>query len=58
VVQELAREYAPARVNAIESGEEQAIAAAAAYLSEAKGVTGQLLALDGKGAAPVLYEDR
>ncbi|MDG2005330.1 MAG: hypothetical protein P8J20_18560 [Novosphingobium sp.] len=53
-VQELAREYAPLRVNAAVSDEDDAIAAAATYLSEAKGLTGQLLALDGNGAGPVL----
>ena len=57
-VQELAREYAPARVNGIESFEQAAIAAAQAFLSGANGVTGQLLALDGKGAGPVLYGER
>lgn len=53
-VQELAREYAPTRVNGIESDDDAAIAAGAAYLSGANGLTGQLLALDGKGAGPVL----
>jgi hypothetical protein len=53
-MQELARQYAPLRVNGIESDEEVAIAAAAAYLVGAKGVTGQLLALDGNGAGAVL----
>jgi len=57
-VQALAREYAPLRVNGIESGEEPATAAAAAWLAGANGVTGQLLALDGKGAGPVLYGER
>jgi len=55
VVQELAREHAPVRVNGLVSGEETAIAAAEAWLAEAKGVTGQLLALDGNGAGQVLY---
>lgn len=54
-VQELARQYAPARINALASDDETAIAAALAYLAEAKGVTGQLLALDGNGAGQVLY---
>jgi len=53
-VQELAREYAPVRVNGIESGEEAAITAAQVFLAGANGVTGQLLALDGKAAGPVL----
>ncbi len=55
VVQELAREYAPSRVNGLASDDDTAIAAARAYLETAKGVTGQLLALDGNGAGPVLY---
>lgn len=53
-VQQLARDFAPTRVNALTSGDEAAIAAAAAYLAEAPGVTGQLLALDGNGAGEVL----
>ena len=55
-VQGLAREHAPARlrVNAIESDDEVAIAAAAAYLAGADGVTGQLLPLDGAGAGEVI----
>lgn len=53
-VQELARKHAPRRVNAAVSADEAAIAAAAAYLSAAPGVTGQLLALDGNGAGEVL----
>jgi hypothetical protein len=57
-VQELAREYAPVRVNGIESSEEAATTAAHAFLSGANGVTGQLLALDGNGAGPVLYGER
>jgi hypothetical protein len=54
-VQELAREYAPARVNGVESDDDAAMAAARTYIEGAKGLTGQLLALDGKGAGPVLY---
>lgn len=53
-VQELAREYAPVRVNAVESDEEPAIAATKAYIAGAKGLTGQLIALDGNRAGPVL----
>ncbi len=54
VVQQLARDAAPLRVNALAGGDEPAIAAAVAYLANAPGVTGQLLALDGKGAGEVL----
>lgn len=46
----LARACAPQRINAIESGDEPAIAAAAAYLAAAQGVTGQVLPLDSLGA--------
>jgi hypothetical protein len=49
-VQELAREYAPRRVNGLVSDDEVAITAAERYLASAPGVTGQLLALDGHGA--------
>jgi hypothetical protein len=41
-------------VNALESDDEAAIAAAAGWLTDAGGVTGQLLPLDGTGAGPVL----
>jgi hypothetical protein len=54
VVQGLAREHAPLRVNAIESDDDVAIAAAAAYLANADGVTGQFLPLDGVGAGKVV----
>ena len=54
VVQSLAREYAPVRVNAVTSDSEPAIAAALAYLGTAEGVTGQLLQLDDTGAGEVL----
>ncbi|MET1755358.1 Rossmann fold domain-containing protein [Novosphingobium sp. RD2P27] len=54
-VQELARAHAPARVNALAGGSEDAIKAAADYLSCAPGVTGQLLPLDGTGAGAMLY---
>ena len=54
VVQQVAREYAPARINALESDDKTAIAAALAYLGTAEGVTGQLLPLDGTGAGRIL----
>lgn len=47
-VQELAREAAPKRVNAIAGDDEAAIAETLAYLASAPGVTGQLLAVHGK----------
>lgn len=50
LVQGLAREHAPLRINAVASDEEAAIAAAGDYLARAPGVTGQYFALDGKGA--------
>lgn len=50
----LARARAPQRVNAVESGYEPAIAAAAAYLAGAEGVTGQVLPLDSLGAGDVI----
>ncbi len=53
-IQALAREYAPARVNALASDSEKAIAAALDYLQAAGGVTGQLLELDDTGAGEVL----
>ena len=54
VVQGLAREHAPLRINAVEGDDEAAIAAAIRYLDSAPGVTGQLLPLDGSGAGEVL----
>lgn len=45
-VQNLARAHAPRRINAVVSASPAAIAAAAAYLQAAPGVTGQLLVLD------------
>ena len=54
VVQGLAREHAPRRVNALASDDEAAIAAAARYLAAADGVTGQYLVLDGVGAGEVV----
>lgn len=53
-IQQLARDAAPLRVNGLAGGDEAAVAAAAAYLAGAPGVTGQLLALDGEGAGEVL----
>jgi hypothetical protein len=47
-VQELAREAAPRRVNAVAGDAEDAVAQALAYLEGARGVTGQVLAVDGK----------
>ena len=54
VVQQLARDAAPLRVNALAGGYEAALSAAVNYLAGAPGVTGQLLALDGEGAGEVL----
>lgn len=54
VVQQLARDAAPLRVNGLVGGNEAAIAAATTYLAQSPGVTGQLLALDGEGAGEVL----
>ncbi|WP_395330442.1 Rossmann fold domain-containing protein [Novosphingobium sp. BL-8H] len=53
-VQALARDLAPARINALEGDDPSAIDAAAIYLSSAAGVTGQLLRLDGIGAGAML----
>lgn len=53
-VQALAREHAPARVNAVTGGSAQAVAAAQAYLEAAQGITGQYLPLDIAGAGPVV----
>jgi len=47
-VQDLARVAAPVRVNAIAGDDEAAIAETLAFLEAAPGVTGQLLAVDGK----------
>ena len=46
-VQELARELAPQRVNAIAGEDPDVVMQALAYLDRAPGVTGQLLCLDG-----------
>jgi hypothetical protein len=53
-VQQLARDHAPVRVNAIAADEEQVIAAGLAYLGTAPGITGQYLPLDGMGASALL----
>ncbi|MFM5952830.1 MAG: Rossmann fold domain-containing protein [Novosphingobium sp.] len=53
-VQSLARESAPARINAVASSDPAAIDAALAYLAGADGVTGQYLPLDSAGAGPVI----
>jgi hypothetical protein len=57
-VQQLARDHAPLRVNAIASDDDRAIGAAMAYLRAAEGVTGQYLPLDGKGAVGLLSESQ
>jgi hypothetical protein len=48
VVAGLAREYAPARANAISGDDGEAIEAALEYLVHSPAITGQLLAVDGK----------
>ena len=53
-VQQLARDAAPRRVNALAADDEGAIAAALSYLDTAEGVTGQYRPLDGKGASGLL----
>lgn len=57
MVQDLARAYAPRRVNAVtgDGAEVIAIAAATAWLEHAPGVTGQLLDVDGQGAGNTAY---
>lgn len=49
-VQDLAREAAPKRVNGIVGDDDEAVAATFHWLASAPGVTGQLLAVDGKSA--------
>lgn len=49
-IQDLAREAAPARVNGVAGNDDAAIAATLHWLASAPGVTGQLLAVDGKSA--------
>jgi hypothetical protein len=53
-VQQLAREHAPIRVNGIETDDEEALAAALAYVQNAPGLTGHLLRLDRNGAGALL----
>jgi hypothetical protein len=53
-VQTLARACAPRRINAVASADEAAISATLAYIAAAPGLTGQLFALDGAGAGPVI----
>ena len=53
-VQQLARERAPGRVNAVAGGGDAAVASARAYLAGASGLTGQLLDLDDLGAGYVI----
>lgn len=53
-VQELAREAAPVRVNALAADSEAAIAQSLRYLNAAPGVTGQYLQLDDGGAGSVV----
>lgn len=50
----LARELAPARINAVEGEDRAALAAATAWLLDAAGVTGQLFPLDSQGAGKLL----
>lgn len=58
VVQELARQYAPLRINAVSGDNEAAISAAVNYLEIAEGVTGQSFLLVGAGAGAVLSSIR
>lgn len=50
VIQELAREAAPKRVNCIAGDDLDAIDEAIKWLASAPGITGQLFAVDGKSA--------
>lgn len=50
-VQDLAREAAPKRVNAVAGDDEPAMAETLAWLARAPGITGQLLTVDGKSRA-------
>ena len=50
----LAREKAPARINAVASDDETAIEAAQHYLESAEAITGHYLQLDGEGAGLVV----
>lgn len=50
-IADLARAAAPKRVNALAGSDPQALSAALAWLENAPGITGQLLAIDAAGAA-------
>jgi len=52
-VQDLAREAAPKRVNGVTGDDGQAIAETVAWLEQAAGITGQLLAVDGNAGGKV-----
>ena len=54
LVQALARQQAPRRINLVVSNSEAAIAEAAAYLETAEAITGQMLILDSAGGDAVL----
>ncbi len=56
-VRGLARQFAPARVNALAGADETVLSAGLTYLVRAPGVTGQLLPVDGTGVANMLYQD-
>nr|WP_086492998.1 hypothetical protein [Novosphingobium panipatense] len=53
-VQELARQYAPLRVNALSGAEAAGVAATAEWLAGAESITGQYLRLDEIGAGSVV----
>lgn len=50
IVADLAREAAPRRVNGVEGGDEDAVAATLDWLANAAGITGQLFAVEGTNA--------
>jgi len=56
-VQQLARHHAPLRINALQGGDDRAIAAGLEYCAAAPGLTGQLLELDGNGASALLNKE-
>ncbi|WP_121118519.1 Rossmann fold domain-containing protein [Croceibacterium ferulae] len=51
IVQELAREAAPRRVNGVEGHDDPATAATIAWLADAPAITGQLFAVDGNSGS-------
>ena len=53
-IQTIARQCAPARINAVAGADAAAVAAAQAFILAAPGLTGQYLALDSVGAGPVV----